>query len=99
MYHLRILHNCPTIRYNEGLSWPVQAGHGCIGCSEPQFWDTMTPFYRRLPGIPGFGIEATADKIGLGLVAATGVGFAAHGVASSFRKGDKLEADQVVKED
>lgn len=92
-------HNCPTIRYNEGTSWPIQAGHGCLGCSEPQFWDSMTPFYRRLPEVPGFGVEATADKIGLGLVAATGVAFAAHGVASSFRKGDKLEADQVVKED
>lgn len=41
--------NCPTVRYNMGTSWPVQAGHGCIGCSEPNFWDTMTPFYQRLP--------------------------------------------------
>jgi len=81
-------HNCPTVRYNEGLSWPVQAGHGCIGCSEPQFWDTMTPFYRRLPQVPGFGIEATADKIGLGLAAATAVAFGAHGVASALRKKD-----------
>ncbi|PLX87795.1 MAG: [Ni/Fe] hydrogenase small subunit [Desulfuromonas sp.] len=92
-------HNCPTVRYNEGSSWPIQAGHGCLGCSEPQFWDAMTPFYRRLPQVPGFGVESTADKIGLGLIAATGVAFAAHAVASSFRKGDKLEADQVVKED
>jgi [NiFe] hydrogenase small subunit len=23
----------------------MQAGHPCIGCSEPNFWDTMTPFY------------------------------------------------------
>ncbi|PLX85798.1 MAG: [Ni/Fe] hydrogenase small subunit [Desulfuromonas sp.] len=92
-------HNCPTVRYNEGSSWPIQAGHGCIGCSQPFFWDTMTPFYGRLPTVPGFGVESTADKIGLGLTAATGVAFAAHAVASSFRKGDKLEADQVVKED
>lgn len=81
-------HNCPTIRYNEGTSWPVQSGHGCIGCSEPQFWDSMTPFYKRLPQVPGFGIEATADKIGLGLAAATAVAFGTHGVASAMRKGD-----------
>jgi len=92
-------HNCPTVRYNEGLSWPVQAGHGCIGCSEPQFWDTMSPFYRRLSQVPGFGIEATADKIGLGLAVATTAAFAAHGAVSAFRKSDKLEADKVVKED
>lgn len=32
-------HNCPAVRYNDGASWPVQSGHGCIGCSEPDFWE------------------------------------------------------------
>ena len=32
-------HNCPAVRYNDGVSWPVGAGHGCIGCSEPDFWE------------------------------------------------------------
>jgi hydrogenase small subunit len=31
--------NCPTVRWNEGTSWPVAAGHGCIGCALPDFWD------------------------------------------------------------
>ncbi len=92
-------HNCPTVRYNEGTSWPVMAGHGCIGCSEPNFWDSMSPFYRRLPQVPGFGIEQTADKVGLGLAAAVAGAFAAHGVASAFRKGDSLEDDKVLKDD
>ncbi|MBI4928851.1 MAG: hydrogenase small subunit [Anaerolineae bacterium] len=38
-------HNCPTVKWNDGTCWPVQAGHGCIGCTNPAFWDTMTPFY------------------------------------------------------
>ena len=28
--------------------------------------DRHSPFYRRLPNVPGFGVEDTADKIGLG---------------------------------
>ena len=36
--------NCPKVLFNS-TNWPVQAGHPCIGCSEPKFWDTMTPFY------------------------------------------------------
>ncbi len=92
-------HNCPSFQYNEGTSWPVKAGHGCIGCSEPVFWDTMTPFYRRLPNVPGFGIETTVDKVGIGLAAATAAAFAAHGVASAFRKKDTMESDKVKKED
>ena len=40
--------NCPLAKYNDGTSWPVEAGHPCIGCSEPDFWDKMTPFYEEL---------------------------------------------------
>ncbi len=39
--------NCPTAKFNDGTSWPVEAGHPCIGCSQPDFWDEMTPFYEE----------------------------------------------------
>jgi hydrogenase small subunit len=87
-------HNCPTIKYNEGTSWPVQAGHGCIGCSEPHFWDTMSPFYRRLPGVPGFSVEKTADKIGLGLAAATAAGLLLHGIGRAISPRDKSKESE-----
>ncbi len=92
-------HNCPSFEYNDGTSWPVKAGHGCIGCSEPVFWDTMTPFYRRLPQVPGLSVEATADKVGIGLAAATAAAFAAHGVASAFRRKDVRQEDKTIKEE
>jgi len=84
-------HNCPTQKFNEKTSWPVASGHGCAGCSQPQFWDTMTPLYRRLPNVPGFGVESTADKIGIGIAAGTAAAFAAHGAISALRKGDSSE--------
>ncbi|MEN8302878.1 MAG: hydrogenase small subunit [Campylobacterota bacterium] len=31
--------NCPTMKFNGGTSWPVQAGHGCMGCVEQGFVD------------------------------------------------------------
>jgi len=37
--------NCPNVKFNDGTSFPMQVGHPCIGCCEPDFWDTMTPFY------------------------------------------------------
>lgn len=40
--------NCPTVRWNDGANWPVRAGHGCLGCAQPHFWDRMTPFYTKL---------------------------------------------------
>ncbi|MDR1489457.1 MAG: hydrogenase small subunit [Desulfovibrio sp.] len=50
LYHLgcqgpSTYNNCPKVLFN-GTNWPVGAGHPCIGCSEPEFWDRMTPFYR-----------------------------------------------------
>ena len=84
-------HNCPVQKYNEKTAWPVGSGHGCVGCSEPSFWDSMSPFYRRLPAVPGFGIEATADKIGLGLVATAAAGFGIHGALNALRKDKEPE--------
>jgi [NiFe] hydrogenase small subunit len=40
--------NCPVAKFNDGTSWPVEAGAPCIGCSEPKFWDNFTPFYEEL---------------------------------------------------
>ncbi len=31
--------NCPTMKFNKGTSWPVQAGHGCMACTEKGFFD------------------------------------------------------------
>ena len=39
--------NCAVAKFNDGTSWPVEAGHPCIGCSEPDFWDKMTPFFEE----------------------------------------------------
>jgi len=33
--------NCPTMKFNQGTSWPVQAGHGCMGCVEMGFFDKL----------------------------------------------------------
>jgi hydrogenase small subunit len=35
-------HNCPSVRWNEGVNWPIGGGHPCIGCSEPDFWEKPT---------------------------------------------------------
>lgn len=80
--------NCGVVLYNEGTSWPVGAGHGCIGCSEVNFWDRYA--YERplatanvnAPGLFGWGVENSVDKFGLGLLTVVGAGIAAHAIAS-----------------
>jgi hydrogenase small subunit len=76
---------CASMRWNNGTSFPIQSGHGCIGCSENNYWDNG-PIYERASIFPGFGIESNADTIGkVGLGAVT-TGIAAHAVMTNFRK-------------
>lgn len=83
---------CSTVRWNGCLSFPIQSGHGCIGCSEDGFWD-KGGFYNRLTGIDAFGIEANADQVGGTVAAGVGVAIAAHAGISAIKraqhKGDK----------
>ena len=78
-------YNCPTIRWNGGTSWPVQGGHPCFACAANNNWDAMGPIYSRLPNVPGAGYQLTADRIGLGLTAAAGLGVAAHALIREIR--------------
>ena len=69
-----------------GTNWPIGCGHPCIGCAEPNFWDTMTPFYQHLSGIPGFGAASDIDTIGAMAVLGVGAAFAGHGLIQIMKR-------------
>ena len=79
-------YNCPVVRWNDGTSWPVKSGHGCIACASHRFWDTKSPFYKRLPSVPGFGVDVDAGKIGLVLTGGVAAALGLHGIASAARE-------------
>jgi hydrogenase small subunit len=86
---------CATTRWNQGSSWPVESGHGCLGCSEPDFWDAGG-FYNAL-SIPDSDVTRS-----IGGVAAAGVALgAAAGVlnrnkrASAEAKHEKVTIDDL----
>ena len=83
--------SCGTIKWNNGVSYPIQSGHGCIGCSENNFWDNG-PFYKRMAKIPGIHAEGLADdigKIGAGVLAG---GVAAHAIAANVSKRKQVKS-------
>ncbi len=74
---------CPSVKWNEGTSWPVQAGHPCLGCSEPNFWDSAG-FYQgqsALIDVPNLTAAAGAAAVGI----AAGAGAAAANAATKRR--------------
>ena len=74
------------------MSYPIQSGAPCIGCSNSNFWDE-DPFTARLPK---YGKIGDADKIGVGLGVATAVGVVGHAVASIIQRNHR---DNLIDEE
>lgn len=84
--------NCAKIRFNDAVSWPVMAGHGCMGCTEPGFWDTMAPLEKPIED-KTIGGESTVDSIGIALTGLTAVGIAAHAGLTAIRHREEREKE------
>lgn len=73
---------CATMKWNGGTSFPIEAGHPCLGCSEPGFWDKG-----------GFYNPVSTTDIGSGAAlagaAAAGVAIGAAAAAMSRRRQKK----------
>jgi hydrogenase small subunit len=77
---------CPIFQWNGRTSWPIGAGHPCLGCTERNFWDVMTPFYGHLPNVAGLGVERTADIIGAAAAAGAAAGVVTHAVVTGIHQ-------------
>ncbi|HQR94271.1 MAG: [Ni/Fe] hydrogenase small subunit [Bacteroidetes bacterium 24-39-8] len=76
---------CGVMKWNNGTSFPIQSGHGCIGCSEENYWDNGR-LYDRASSFAGFGIEANADTFGKVALGVTGAALAGHAVMTNVKK-------------
>ncbi|GAB6066604.1 hydrogenase small subunit [Aquifex pyrophilus] len=64
---------CPTIRWNGSLSFPIQSGHPCFGCSEPDFWDRGF-IYKPLSVVEeGISFKDIATGVAIGAAAGAGI--------------------------
>jgi hydrogenase small subunit len=77
---------CATAKWNNGASFPIEAGHGCIGCSEPDFWD-RGGFYEALSVTDWGDAKTVAAAAAAGIV----VGGAAAALARSKQKNARRE--------
>ena len=76
---------CATTKWNDGTSFPIESGHGCLGCSEPNFWD-MGGFYRSIPQGRLGAVDGMAVAAGVGIAAGAAAAVAAR---ASQKKGEK----------
>lgn len=67
---------CATTKWNGGVSFPIESGHPCLGCSEPGFWD-RDGFYQPL----ATGAWGDATKLGAAVAAGAAIGVGAAALA------------------
>ncbi len=67
---------CASMKWDAGLSFPIQSGHPCLGCSEPDFWDGGG-FYQG-QSTPLSKPTLTAIGVAVGAGVAIGAGVAAR---------------------
>jgi hydrogenase small subunit len=84
---------CAVTKWNNGASFPIEAGHGCIGCSEPDFWDKGS-FYNAL-SVADWG---TPKDIAIAAGAGIALGAAATALARSHQKDAAQQKEAVAKE-
>jgi hydrogenase small subunit len=82
---------CAHVKWNNGVSFPIQSGHGCIGCSEPRFWDASGIYESVARGQFGDGA-----KLGAAAVGGAAIGAAAALLAR--RKKARVHADDQAAE-
>jgi hydrogenase small subunit len=85
---------CATAKWNEGTSFPIQSGHGCIGCSEPNFWDAG-PLYKAL----SMPVSLTPSALGAAAAAGAAAGAAITWHNRSTKAAAKASHEKVGVQD
>ncbi len=88
---------CATVKWNGGTSFPIEAGHPCLGCSEPGFWD-KGGFYKPLSVPAGDFRKLGLAAVGAGAVAgAAGAAMARGGKARAAKAHELVDAHDLEK--
>jgi hydrogenase small subunit len=67
---------CASIRWDAGLSFPVQSGHPCLGCSQPDFWDGGGFYQGQSAPLDRPAVTVAGAAAAVGVVAGLGLGAA-----------------------
>ncbi len=59
---------CAGIKWGGGLSFPIQSGHPCLGCSEPNFWDNGGFYQGQSAPISRPDLTAAGAAVAVGAV-------------------------------
>lgn len=88
--------SCAVIKWSQGLSFPIQSGHPCLGCSEPNFWDGGGFYQGQSAPLDRPTLTAVATAAGVG--ALIGIGAAAANAQQKKSAAENLTQNKKEQE-
>ena len=82
---------CASMKWSGGLSFPVQSGHPCLGCSEPNFWDGGGFYQGQSAPLMRPSLTAAGAAVAAGVVLGVGMGIANQAQKRSAGAEEKKE--------
>ena len=70
---------CATLKWGGGLSFPIQSGHPCIGCSQPDFWDDGGLYQAQSVPLDRPALTTVGMAAGVGALVGAAVAAAGRG--------------------
>ncbi|NPV55427.1 MAG: hydrogenase small subunit [Anaerolineae bacterium] len=82
---------CASLKWDGGLSFPIQAGHPCLGCSEPGFWDGGGFYQGQSAPLSRPDLTVVGAAAAAGAVAGVAVGAANQAQKKAAKKAEKAK--------
>jgi hydrogenase small subunit len=83
--------SCATMKWSGGLSFPIQSGHPCLGCSEPNFWDGGGFYQGQSAPLDRPAIVTAGAAAAAGIVLGVGMALANKAIKNAVGLGDGEE--------
>ena len=79
------------MKWSQGLSFPIQSGHPCLGCSEPNFWDGGGFYQGQSAPLIRPELAAAGAAAGIGALIGIGTALTNQQQKKSAEKNNKSE--------
>jgi hydrogenase small subunit len=81
--------SCATMKWSGGLSFPIQSGHPCLGCSEPNFWDGGGFYQGQSAPLDRPALTTAGAAAAAGLVLGVGMALANNAIKNAVGLGEE----------
>jgi hydrogenase small subunit len=78
---------CASMKWDGGLSFPIQSGHPCLGCSQPAFWDGGGFYQGQSAPVARPAAVPLVAAAAIGLAAGAGMAYANRSAIAAAHAG------------